>query len=71
MNNKDIFLNIFSPSVVINKSVLKERYDYLFDDLNFENTEQVVDIIMKSYREKEYDKSLLVYNDDKDKEVLL
>ena len=48
---------------VLSKSIkLKERYDYLFDDLNFENTEPVVDIIMKSYREKEYDKILLVYN---------
>ena len=48
---------------VLSKSIkLKERYDYLFDDLNFENTEPVVDIIMKSYREKEYYKILLVYN---------
>tara|TARA_B100001559_G_scaffold43876_2_gene32635 strand:+ start:811 stop:1674 length:864 start_codon:yes stop_codon:yes gene_type:complete len=48
---------------ILSKSIkLKERHDDLFDDLNFENTESVADIIMKSYTEKVYDKIVLVYN---------
>ena len=48
---------------ILSKSIkLKERHDDLFDDLNFENTESVADIIMKSYTEKGYDKIVLVYN---------
>ena len=48
---------------ILAKSIdLKERHDDIFDDLNFENAEPVADLIMQSYKEKEYSKIILVYN---------
>ncbi len=48
---------------ILSKSIqLKSRHDDLFDDLNFKNIEIVADLIMRAYREKEYDKIILVYN---------
>tara|TARA_B100001741_G_scaffold169932_1_gene140415 strand:- start:564 stop:1427 length:864 start_codon:yes stop_codon:yes gene_type:complete len=48
---------------ILSKSIdLKGRHDDIFDDLNFENAEPVADLIMQSYKEKEYSKIILVYN---------
>ena len=48
---------------ILSKSIhLKGRHDDLFDNLNFENSETVADLIMESYREKEYNKIILIYN---------
>ncbi len=48
---------------ILSKSIdLKGRNDDIFDDLNFENAEPVADLIMQSYKEKEYSKIILVYN---------
>ena len=48
---------------ILSKSIdLKGRHDDIFDDLNFENAEPLADLIMQSYKEKEYSKIILVYN---------
>ena len=48
---------------ILSKSIdLKGRHDDIFDDLNFENVEPLADLIMQSYKEKEYSKIILVYN---------
>ena len=48
---------------ILSKSIdMKGRHDDIFDDLNFENAEPLADLIMQSYKEKEYSKIILVYN---------
>ncbi len=47
-----------------NYSIVKS-YDHIFNDLTIEFSNSIVDIIVKGYLEKEYDKVVIIYNEFK------
>lgn len=47
-----------------NYSIIKS-YDHIFNDLTIEFSNSIVDIIVKGYLEKEYDKVVIIYNEFK------